>query len=48
LALINKTIHNEKTWTYTGCLLKKVGAMVGAWKNSRRTKKFYTILPISQ
>jgi len=35
-------------YIYTGCPLKKVGAMVGAWKMSRRTKKSYTILPISQ
>jgi len=33
---------------YTGCPLKKVGAMMGAWKKSRRTKKSYTILSISQ
>jgi len=35
-------------YKYTGCPLKKVGALVGAWKKSRRTKKSYTILPISQ
>jgi len=26
---------------YTGCPLKKVGAMMGAWKKSRRTKVLY-------
>jgi len=33
---------------YTGCPLKKVGAVVGSMEESRRTKKSYTILPISQ
>jgi len=33
---------------YTGCPLKKVGAMNGSMEESRRTKKSYTIFPISQ
>jgi len=51
---INESINpiDEPTgiyiYIYTGCPLKKVGATVGAQKKSRRTKKSYTILPISQ
>jgi len=33
---------------YTGCSLKKVGAVIGSMEELRRTKKSYTILPISQ
>jgi len=39
------------TYTYmynTGCPLKKVGAVVESMKESKKTKKSYTILPISQ
>jgi len=35
-------------YIYTGCPLKKVGAVVGSMEELRRTKKSYTILPISQ
>jgi len=33
---------------YTGFPIKKVGTVVGSMEESRRTKKSYAILPISQ
>jgi len=44
-----RNMHNYTyVYVYTGCPLKKVGAMVGAWRKSTKTKKSYIILPISQ